>query len=212
MDTRVLSRGGILTTRLHPVPKLRISGAIPIFPLYAFKAWIWTSLALPQTEVFQNHCNLDVWSNRASGVYVASTSRLDAHWALVCGAYPQFVLATLSVLRTVNHLMIRWLEGMWKESVTVFHPILLKGLRKTTKSLSRYSRIRSRGANHMTGVSVLFELSLNPNCGTDHQHCACSIIRRAIYSVWTQLFVYHAKSAACFGWIIGIISLIMARY
>ena len=86
-------------------------------PLYAFKAWIGTSLPLPQTEVFQKNCSLVVWSNWASGVYVASnrsasTSRLDTHWALVCGAYPQFVLATLSVLRTLNHLMIRWLEGM----------------------------------------------------------------------------------------------------
>jgi len=202
MGTGVVSRGGILTTRLNPVPRLRISGAIPLLPLYVFLAWTGTS----QTDVFQKHCSLDVWSNWASGVYIASntststsTSRPDAYWDLVCGVYPEFDLAKLSVASTVNHLMIRLLEGMWKESVTVLQWILLKGLRKTTKSLRRYSRIRSRGANHMTGLSVLFELSHNPNCGTGYHHCACSIARRAIYAVLTQLFVYHAGSAACFG-------------
>jgi hypothetical protein len=46
----------------------------------------------------------------------------------------------------------------------------------------------------MKGLSVLFEVSLNPNCGTGHHPCARSIIRSAVRSVLTQLFVYHAKS------------------
>jgi hypothetical protein len=31
--------GVMLTTDLHPVLKLRMSGAIPLLPLYAFMAW-----------------------------------------------------------------------------------------------------------------------------------------------------------------------------
>jgi hypothetical protein len=34
------------TTYLDLVPRLRMSGAIPVFPLYAFMAWVWTTLLL----------------------------------------------------------------------------------------------------------------------------------------------------------------------
>ena len=32
-------RGGRLTTHIHLVPRLRMSGAVPLLPLYAFMAW-----------------------------------------------------------------------------------------------------------------------------------------------------------------------------
>jgi hypothetical protein len=33
-----------LTTHLHLVPRLRIGGAVPVFPLYAFITWTRTTL------------------------------------------------------------------------------------------------------------------------------------------------------------------------
>jgi hypothetical protein len=39
MDTEVLSRGVNLTAHLHLVPRLRMSGAVPLLTLCAFMAW-----------------------------------------------------------------------------------------------------------------------------------------------------------------------------
>ena len=47
MCTRVPSVGVKLITHLHPVPRLRISGAEPLFPLYAFMAYAGTILPWP---------------------------------------------------------------------------------------------------------------------------------------------------------------------
>jgi hypothetical protein len=49
IGTRVPSQGqsgrGVkLTTYLHIVPRLRMTGAIPLLPLYAFMAWLRTTL------------------------------------------------------------------------------------------------------------------------------------------------------------------------
>jgi hypothetical protein len=49
MGTGVLSRGYSgrrlrLTTQIHLVPRLRINGAVPLFPLYAFMVWTETTL------------------------------------------------------------------------------------------------------------------------------------------------------------------------
>jgi hypothetical protein len=75
---------------------------------------------------------------------------------------------------------------MWKESVTVFHRILLKGLRKTTKSISRYSRIRSRGANHMTGVLCCSNFPLTLIVGR---------IITIVLAVWSEvLYVLSERS------------------
>jgi len=38
------SRGVTMTTHIHLVPRLIKHGAIPLLPLYAFMAWITTSL------------------------------------------------------------------------------------------------------------------------------------------------------------------------
>jgi len=40
----LIVRGVKFTTRLHPVPRLGISGPTPLFPVYALEAWIRASL------------------------------------------------------------------------------------------------------------------------------------------------------------------------
>jgi hypothetical protein len=44
MGTGVISWGLKLTTYLHLVPRLRMSGAIRLLPLYAFMAWAGTTV------------------------------------------------------------------------------------------------------------------------------------------------------------------------
>jgi hypothetical protein len=36
-----------LNTYIHLVPRLRMSGAVPLLPLFALMAWIGTTLSLP---------------------------------------------------------------------------------------------------------------------------------------------------------------------
>jgi hypothetical protein len=55
----VLSRGYngrdvMLTSHFHLVQRLRISGAIPLLPLYAFMAWTRTTLPVPTAKCWEN--------------------------------------------------------------------------------------------------------------------------------------------------------------
>ena len=44
--------GGMkVNTHLHLTPRLRMSGVVPLRPLYAFMAWIGTNLLLPFTLI-----------------------------------------------------------------------------------------------------------------------------------------------------------------
>ena len=47
-----------LNTHVHPVPRLRTSGAIPLLPLYCCMVWTGTALPLPFTFIFHM---MDLW-------------------------------------------------------------------------------------------------------------------------------------------------------
>ena len=47
----------MLTTQIHLASRLRMSGAVPIFPLYAFMAW--TGTTLPFTFLQHSSTRLD---------------------------------------------------------------------------------------------------------------------------------------------------------
>ena len=53
---RACSWGIQMTSQLHQAPRLRMSGAIPIRPLYAFTAWIGISLP-PKRGLFFVGCH-----------------------------------------------------------------------------------------------------------------------------------------------------------
>jgi hypothetical protein len=46
-------RGVKLTTQLHPVPRLRMSGAVPLLPLYALLAWSRTTYKERESETLK---------------------------------------------------------------------------------------------------------------------------------------------------------------
>jgi hypothetical protein len=68
----------MLTTHLHLVPRLRMSGAIPLLPLYDFMAW--TETKFPYLLIFEMGYRNNVLFNllKPAGKYVLGTFKYSS--------------------------------------------------------------------------------------------------------------------------------------
>ena len=166
-----------MDTCFHPVSRVRMSGAMPLLPLYAFMAWIWPALPFTtQSEILLGTSVRITSRNSTTILYIVGTEVLQHALARVRGQFYIFVCFILLIFISIYLLTEIGLTPGGSSTVHIYTQTIAGD--KQHRKLADFLRFRAN--TKMTPQSLLVNtcftrrslcihaVKLTPSCGS-HQ-------------------------------------------